>query len=172
MHPGHRAHHGLPRPVLHAMRLPLQDWPLACAEDFTMTRPLLLSALILALAGPALADPCEAKVTGYKAGQMITGMVRYVGDGDGLCVGQSRDPNTWVEVRLADFMAPELNDPGGRAAKATLTRLAAGREAVCTVRRGRNGRTYSYDRVIASCTIKGRSLADLLRAAGVKEGGR
>lgn len=29
----------------------------------------------------------------------------------------------------------------------------------------------SYDRVVATCTINGRSVADLMRKAGVVEGG-
>ncbi len=39
--------------------------------------------------------------------------VRYVGDGDSLCVGKTTDPNAWIEVRLADFNAPELHEDGG-----------------------------------------------------------
>lgn len=137
-----------------------------------MTRLPLLTLALSLVAGTALADPCAAKVTGYKAGQTVAGTVRYVGDGDGLCLSPSRDPTTWVEIRLADFMAPELSERNGRQARDTLRRLALGRQAVCTVRRGKNGRTSSYDRLIASCTVEGRSLAELLRSSGVKEGGR
>jgi len=50
--------------------------------------------------------------------------------------------------------------------------LAYGRPAVCTVQRGKNGRTSSYDRVIASCSIDGVRLGALMRDAGVGEGGR
>ena len=58
------------------------------------------------------------------------GPVSYVGDGDGLCIALGPDPSRWVEVRLADFYAPELREPGGRQAKATLDRLTAGRDAL------------------------------------------
>jgi endonuclease YncB( thermonuclease family) len=98
--------------------------------------------------------------------------VRYVGDGDSLCVGQSANPNTWIEVRLADFNAPELNSQGGRPARAALDRIAMGREIQCTAGGGRSRRVVSYDRVIAVCRIGGRRIGDLLREAGVEEGGR
>ncbi|MBB4147524.1 thermonuclease family protein [Sphingobium scionense] len=94
-----------------------------------------------------------------------------MGDGDGFCVGQTADPHEWIEVRLADFNAPELHTPGGPAAKAVLERLAFQREVVCTSERGRGGRVRSFDRVIARCRIGGASLGDLLRQAGVAEGG-
>lgn len=118
----------------------------------------------LLLARSALADPCTAALP--PSGATFAGVVRYVGDGDGLCVGPVRDPRTWVEVRLADFYAPELSEPGGREARATLARLALGRRAVCRAAR------RSYDRVVASCTINGRDLGRLMREVGVREGGR
>lgn len=65
------------------------------------------------MATPARADPCEGRLPS-QPGQQFSGTVRYVGDGDGLCVGNSNDPNTWIEVRLADFDAPELHAPDGR----------------------------------------------------------
>ncbi len=134
--------------------------------------------LCLALVGamvitcPARADPCTAPITGYHAGQTFTGQVRYVGDGDSICIGQAANPATWIEVRLVDYFAPELNEPGGREAKRKMDSLACGRPAVCTVRRGHNGRTSSYDRVIASCSINGVHVGELMRRAGVIEGGR
>lgn len=133
--------------------------------------PVIAAALAALSATAALADPCEASVTGYRAGSVVSGVIRYVGDGDGLCIGDATDPLAWLEVRLADFYAPELHEAGGRQAKAVLDRFL-GRRAICTVGRGPNGSTRSYDRVIASCVVDGRSLADQLRAAGVVEGGR
>jgi hypothetical protein len=132
-----------------------------------------LAALILAgVFAPALAlaDPCTAPLP-HKEGATFSGTVRYVGDGDGLCVGTSADPSTWIEVRLGDFNAPELHSPEGPAAKRALERIAFGQPAVCTVVRGRNGRTTSHDRVIAVCQVRGRRLGNTLRAAGVVEGG-
>jgi hypothetical protein len=102
----------------------------------------------LALPSLAHADPCEADLP-TRAGQSFSGAVRYVGDGDSLCVGQSSDPNSWIEVRLADFNAPELNSQGGRPAKAALERIAMNRQAQCTAGGGRSSRVVSYDRVSA-----------------------
>ncbi|WBO20920.1 thermonuclease family protein [Sphingomonas abietis] len=122
-------------------------------------------------ASPALADPCTSPLPS-SAGQRFSGSVRYVGDGDSMCIGTSDDPQTWIEVRLADFDAPELHAPSGMEAKAALTTIALGHPASCTSMRGRSGRVRVYDRVIAVCTIRGRSIGTLLRQAGVPEGGR
>ena len=125
-----------------------------------------LLAALAALAAPAaaLADPCVAPLP--KAGTAFSGQVRYVGDGDSLCVGPTADPRTWVEVRLADFYAPELKEPQGRRAKAALSELAMGRRLDC-----RSGKR-SYDRVVARCRLDGADVGDLLRRRGVPEGGR
>lgn len=109
----------------------------------------------------AHADPCTAPLP-TQIGDVFAGSVRYVGDGDSLCIGATQNPSTWIEVRLADFDAPELHQPGGREAKERLTRLALGRHARCTVTRGRYGRARSYDRVISVCRIGGRSIAKQL----------
>lgn len=135
-------------------------------------RLFLLAAAIAALCytAPAHADPCEGTLP-TRAGVQFSGIVRYVGDGDGLCVGRTADPNEWIEVRLADFNAPELHTPGGPAAKTALEHLALQREVICTSERGRGGRVRSFDRVIARCRIGGATFGDLMRQAGVAEGG-
>src|SRR5262245_9251916 len=102
-------------------------------------RTLLIVAVFMVVPGVALADPCEAPLP-HHAGQTFAGAVRYVGDGDSLCVGQTRNPNTWIEVRLADFNAPELHSSGGPAAKAALERIALNHVAQCVAGGGRNGR--------------------------------
>lgn len=131
----------------------------------------LISHGALAWPGVALADPCEGPLPS-RAGAEFSGVVRYVGDGDGLCVGAGgSSASNWIEVRLADFNAPELGAREGPAAKALLERLALGRNVQCVATRGRNGRVRSYDRVIAVCRIGGRRIGDLLREAGGVEGG-
>lgn len=112
----------------------------------------------------AAADPCEGALPAF--GTRFTGVVRYVGDGDGLCVGPPRRPDLWIEVRLGDFYAPELHDRGGADAKRRLERLVLGKPLVC--RAGRR----TYDRVVGYCTVDGRQLGQLLRSAGGVEGGR
>lgn len=144
-------------------------------KRFRLTH-LGLAAAMAACAAPALADPCKAVPDRGPAprfvakGVKFAGPVVYVGDGDGLCVaavrGRERDPDTWVEVRLQDFYAPELNSPGGGEAKAALEHVALRRRAVCVADK------RSYDRIVARCSIGGRDVGVLLRRAGVAEGGR
>lgn len=110
-------------------------------------------------------------MAGFAPMTKVEGEIRYVGDGDSLCIGRTGDPAEWLEIRLADFYAPELHEPGGSAAKAALARYV-GSNAVCTVQRGDNGSTRSYDRVIASCAVAGAPLSSLLQRAGVQQGGR
>jgi micrococcal nuclease len=139
------------------------------------TRVWVLGAVVLAasaVAAPAFADPCEAipergpMPPAVQPGRVFKGPVIYVGDGDSLCVGLGPARSQWVEVRLADFYAPELQEPGGRDAKAALEEIALRREVTCTAGK------RSYDRVVARCTLRGISLGDLMRGAGVTEGGR
>lgn len=125
---------------------------------------LAAAPCLLAWAAPAHADPCEGRLPPKE--QAFSGVVRYVGDGDGLCVGPDRRPDLWIEVRLADFYAPELHEPGGDDARRRLTALVMGRPIVC-----RAG-SRSYDRVVALCRLGGRPLGDLLRERGGTEGGR
>jgi hypothetical protein len=103
---------------------------------------------------------------GYlKPGATFAGPVALVIDGDSLCVAVGPGPSNLVEVRLADFYAPESSQPGGRAAKTALEQVALGQEATCIA----GFRTY--DRIAARCSIAGRPLGDSLRALGVREGG-
>lgn len=99
-------------------------------------------------------------------GAVFSGPVVYIGDGDGLCVAVGPTPEQWVEVRLADFYAPELSEPGGREAKGALESLVMGRNVSCTAQK------RSYDRVVAICRLNGQSLGERLRRSGVVEGGR
>jgi endonuclease YncB( thermonuclease family) len=144
------------------------------------------AALALLAASPVLADPCKAIPDKgplpkfLSRGKLFAGPVAYVGDGDSLCVdvGSNSQPEkptkigpfspgaSWVEVRLADYYASELAEAGGAQAKAALVRIAKGRVVSCLA----DHRTY--DRVAAVCRLQGVSLGDMMRAAGVREGGR
>lgn len=135
-----------------------------------MKRFLILCGFILAPA-VAHADPCEGRLPD-RAGATFSDLVRHIGDGDSLCVGSSTDPSTWIEVRLSDFDAPELQSPTGRTDRDRLSGLVRGRVLNCVAVRGRNGRVIVYDRVIASCRMNGRRVGELLRAAGGREGGK
>lgn len=131
---------------------------------------VIVSALAVAIGCSANADPCEGPLPA-KAGTVFTGTVHYIVDGDGICVGPTSNPNTWIEVRLADFDAPELRTKEGQNAKKVMRQIAMGKQANCVTRLGRRGNTTSYDRVIASCKIEGGNLAALMKRAGVREGG-
>jgi endonuclease YncB( thermonuclease family) len=132
----------------------------------------LASLAALALSGTAQADPCKAipdhgPVPAYlQPGRSFSGPVARVLDGDSLCVAVGDGPANWVEVRLSDFYAPESSSPGGPAAKAALERIALGKFATCTAG------PQSYDRVVSACTISGRAIGQMMRAAGIAEGGR
>lgn len=117
---------------------------------------------------PAFADPCEAPLP--VNGAQFSGPVTYIVDGDGLCVG---DDQGGIEVRLGDFDAPELNKPSGADAKETLRRIAFGQDVTCTPCEGARNPTkcIRYDRVIATCRLNGVRLGDLMREAGIAEGG-
>ncbi len=128
--------------------------------------------LLAMMASTARADPCEAIPSSgtlppyLKTGRYFQGPVNRVLDGDSLCVALGPSPRDWVEVRLADFYAPELHDAGGADARKALLRLASGRQVLCRAEK------RSYDRVVATCWLNGASLGGLLRGAGVGEGGR
>ena len=102
-----------------------------------------LAVVFYALApSVAHADPCTAPLPSH-AGDTFSGAVRYVGDGDGLCVGRSTDPSTWIEVRLGDFDAPELHAADGPRSKRFLEQVAMGREVTCSAVQSAGGADVS-----------------------------
>lgn len=128
-----------------------------------MVRLVLLTALLALSAAAAPADPCEAvrdhgpRPSWLSRGSVFAGPVAYVGDGDSLCVAVGEAPRDWVEVRLQDFYAPELHEPGGLAARAALVGIAYRRGVRCVAAK------RSYDRIVARCTLGGVSLGDRTR---------
>ncbi|MDP2259948.1 MAG: hypothetical protein Q8J89_09555 [Caulobacter sp.] len=133
-------------------------------------RTLVLAGLV-GIAVPALADPCRAipdrgPLPAYLGhGSVFSGPVVYIGDGDSLCVAVGSGQENWVEVRVAEFYAPELNTPEGKRAKATLERLVKGQLAVCRAEK------RSYDRIVARCEVGRRPIEELMEQAGVPSGG-
>ncbi len=94
---------------------------------------LLAGAALACAAGPALADPCRAvpqkgpMSASLARGERFSGPVVHIADGDSLCVAVGpRRGADWVEVRLADFHAPELKAPGGREARDALKGITGG----------------------------------------------
>ncbi len=139
---------------------------------------IAIGTFLSLIATQALADPCRAipdkgpAPAWAKAGYVFTGTARYIIDGDGLCIGSSNNADQWIEVRLADFYAPELRETGGAEARAALARLAGRHTITCTAVKGDGGQVVSYDRLIAVCRIGKVSLADLMREEGQRDGGR
>lgn len=134
-------------------------------------RAALFALLCAAFASVAHADPCEAVPTNgptpehLQPGASFSGTVIEVIDGDSFCVATAQEASSWVEVRVADFNAPEASEAGGRAARDALVRVAYGRMASCVA----GERTY--DRIAAVCRIGGSTISELLRADGAVEGG-
>lgn len=124
-------------------------------------RAVIAGLSFVAFASPALADPCEAPLP--DKGATFKGEVTYIVDGDGFCVGKEQGG---IEVRLADFNACELNEPGGQAAKENLRKIVFGKIVECVAG------NRSYDRVVAHCIVDGQRVGDVLRRAGTCEGGR
>lgn len=130
----------------------------------------LALALALTPASVAAADPCRAITDegwmpkGVTSGATFSGPVVHVIDGDSFCVAIGEGQEAWVEVRLADFFAPEMS-AGGAKAKSTLERLALGQRATCVAG------PASYDRIVAQCQVNGRPVGDGMRATGLSEGG-
>ncbi len=139
----------------------------------TVNQRAIIAVTLISLGAitPALADPCKAipdrgpVPTYLNPGKAFSGPVVYIGDGDSLCVAVGPTQGDWVEVRLADFYAPELVAPGGQQARAALDRIAMGKRVECVAQH------RSYDRVVSVCILRGVSLGDRMRAAGVVPGG-
>lgn len=133
---------------------------------FRLTLAGLAGCAAMALAAaPAQAahrqDRCEAPLP--RPGATFAGPVDYVMDGDSICV---RTASGLVEVRIADFNAPELKEAGrGARARAAMKAIALGRRVECRADH------RSYDRMVSVCRLDGVSLGDLMRAAGIEDGG-
>ena len=122
---------------------------------------------LLALAGTALAvqelaallqpptPPAAPRVPAAR-GQLLSGPVAHVRDGDTIVVGQT-------PIRFADVDCPENGTQAGDRATQSLRRLVAGQHVQCRL----EGRR-SYDREIGICTLPGgRNLGLELVAQGI-----
>ena len=75
----------------------------------------------------------------------------WVVDGDTIVIGRER-------VRIQNFNAPELHQPGGPEAKARMQALTLGKEVHC------DGKARDrYGRLVARCSVNGRDLGQAMR---------
>jgi len=72
----------------------------------------VLTLLACAWEPPALAEECDGALP--RKGATFNGIVRYAGDGNGLCVGPEGRPGRWIGIRLADLDASELHERAAR----------------------------------------------------------
>ena len=79
-------------------------------------RWLLVPVALLILPSVARADSREGLLP-FQQGETFSGVIRYTGDRDSLCLGPPRNTMTGIEVRLSDFDAPEHKASGGRDAR-------------------------------------------------------
>ena len=107
-----------------------------------MNRLISLRAITFAIFFPTLVLAAPCKGPAPASGTPFAGTVRYISDGNRICVGASGSPASWIKVRLADFNPPELREPGGEAAKRTLETIALGKEVQCIAGK------RSYDSVV------------------------
>lgn len=98
----------------------MRGTPPSCARARLAAVALILAA---GIATPAMAGACKGALP--HKGQTFAGRAQLVHDGDTLCIGPGADPLTWVPVRVADFYAPELSEPGGRVATLALRAIVA-----------------------------------------------
>ena len=132
-----------------------------------MRRPLLAAVVLGALALPAAAQAaaCRDQTPKFAPGAKFAGDVRHIIDGQTICVGRARNPETWIRVRLADL--GDLKRPASWSAKRTLSRLSLGKYAVCTVSRRTRAQSPAQP-VTAVCRVAGVSLAGRVRKANGK----
>jgi micrococcal nuclease len=118
----------------------------------------LATILGVSRAAPAVPDPCTAPLPG--PGAVIAGTVSEVFNGESFCVGRAE---AGIKVRLADFRACATEEPEGRNARLILDKIVAGKAIVCVAG------TAARDAVLATCTVEGHQVAEVLRAASACE---
>lgn len=115
-------------------------------------------------------DFCEGCLF-FQLGQQFLGMVCYVGDGDGLCVGNFSDLNIWIEVCLVDFDVFEFYVFDGCLFKLFFEQVVFGQNVICEVWCGWCGCVIVFDWVIVVCCVYGCLIGDLFCVWYVLEGG-
>lgn len=77
--------------------------------------------------------------------------IAYVIDGDTIIIARER-------IRIQNFNAPELDQPGGQAAKAKLQAITRGKTVHC------DGKARDrYARLVARCSVNGMDIGQEMR---------
>jgi micrococcal nuclease len=100
--------------------------------------PFLTPRLLAVVLAAALVAPTLATAGGIH--QPITGAVEII-DGDSLIVGG-------VRIRLRGLDAPELDHPGGEAARRAMQEIIGGHSLNCWA----DG-THTHDRTVSTCFV-------------------
>ena len=111
------------------------------------TRAVIVAGLLMGAAIgllPGVMDLQELKLPALAGGSTVEGTVTHVRDGDTIEIGETA-------VRLSGLHAPEMDEHGGREARAFMVELVAGKRVQCQL----EGRR-SYDREIGDCFLDGR----------------
>ena len=101
-----------------------------------------------------LGQPAAGTHAGASAAE-LEGTVTRVRDGDTIEV-------EGTAVRLSGLHAPEMDQPGGREAKAFMMDMVAGKQVRCVLEGQRN-----HDREIGDCFLNDRDISAELIAAGL-----
>lgn len=119
----------------------------------------VILAAALALSGaPAQADVCRGPAP--QAGEVVTGVVLHVVDGQRLCLADGPTPDRWTEVVLDSAQIGKVSDGGAAWAKTAVMSAAFGKKLTCRVE------GISAGRPVARCIVGGVSLAQALSAPG------
>ena len=122
------------------------------------TRAVIVAGLLMGAGIGFLLDVFdlpELKLPALAGPSTIEGTVTHVRDGDTIEIGETA-------VRLSGLHAPEMDEAGGREARAFMVELVEGKRVQCRL----EGRR-SYDREIGTCALDGRDIAGLLIAEGL-----
>jgi endonuclease YncB( thermonuclease family) len=90
-----------------------------------------------------------------QAGEIFTGVVTHVRDGDTIVVGKQ-------PIRLDGVHAPEMRDDGGPEARAFVIDLVGGKAVSCDPMG-----SETYDRRVAVCYLDGEDIGRALIRAGL-----
>ncbi|HEX8232341.1 MAG TPA: hypothetical protein VF559_03210 [Caulobacteraceae bacterium] len=118
---------------------------------------LPIAAAALALSG-APAEPGVCRGAAAQPGQVVTGVVLHVIDGERLCLADGPTPDRWTEVTLAKADLRPMASESAAWGKAAVMSAAFGKKLTCTVE------SVSAGRAVAACALGEVPLGAVLSA--------